>query len=30
MFSFMNKVLQASWVTAEDSYLKKSLEKEIR
>jgi len=26
----MNKVLQASWVTAEDSFLRKSLQKEIR
>jgi len=27
IFHFMNKVLQASWVTAENSFLKKSLEK---
>ena len=26
----MNKVLQASWVIAEDSFLMKSLQKEIR
>jgi hypothetical protein len=30
MFNFMNKVLQASWVTAKESFLNKSLQKEIR